>query len=547
MPFRIMLVGTKNDPLWYRGEGGSILEFEDGAAAQARVKEIAAAGSDQKWRVKRVVDTRWKSREQRKFDDGTYEYVPWEGSSWWGAVRHIHGHHYPHVSRSMPGMVAYTESPDKGMDNKQTQIKPGRYLEKYFAEILKVYGLSIKSLATQYEKDYRPRKVHFATTEDEVQRVYEKGPHSCMSDRPHRVKHGWGWPVPGAWPNGVHACRAYITDEDGLQVAYLTSSDEPGGRIEARALVWPKKKTHSRCYGAEAALRKELGLLGYTPEAPIGARIQRLPVDVHGTMLFITPYIDIGQQAGAGATAVKDKKTYLEIVLAEPGTYPANATSGLCGSKLDRNMRPITHNVVHCQMCNDHTDDVGPFYQIYMSSAGSDFQMWCEACLMRDGTDLAGTPRGAYQCHQDGRYYSRAAFPPVKMDDGSIWSPRAFRAHGFTCKATGKNYPAQEAVRMFNGDKWHLRHFRANGFTCWWSGEHYPNAMKMIMAEGKAMAQAIFISQGFTCEGCSRNWLKSNRSRVRGLCMECANNELRMDARLAAYKVPNTNEEYRCD
>jgi hypothetical protein len=544
MAYRIMLVGTSDDPVYASSPEGLWYEYETGAEAQEQAKALALTGDGRKWRVKRVVDTRWKSREENKFRDGTYEYLPWEGSSWWDACRSIHRHHFPHVSRSAPGMIAYTESEEKGMDNKQTQIKPGRYLEKYLSAEIKLFGVNIKRLVTEFERDYNPHPVFFASTEDDIQWVYETGPESCMSNAEHRSRHGWGWPSPGRWPLDTHACRTYANGD--LQIAYLTQNDDPKGEVIARALVWPEKKTYSRCYGAESSLRKELEALGYFPSAPIGAKIQRKQVDVNGQKLFLTPYIDIGHQSGAGATAVKDRKTYLEIVIAEPGSHLANATSGLCGGRLDRNMRPQAHTIEHCQMCNVHYEEVDGLYQVFTSSAAGDFQMWCVDCIETEDEDDDDHALGAYVCGYDGRYYSKRYHPAVIMASGQMWSQRAFRGHGFKCAATKQNYHIDERIKMFDGANWCRDHFRVNGFTDYWTGDHYPREMAVHTGEGKVLATAVAHLHAFTCEGCSKVWLKASKQKPLGLCPRCNENEYRMANRLRGFTVPHM-EEYHCD
>lgn len=541
MPYRVVLAGSSDSPIyWINPHTGAPYEFETGEEAQTLAKQIGRESS-QKWRVKRVLDTKWKTRERMKFENGTYDHMPWEGTSWWEDAKSITRHHYPHPSRSEPGMIAYTESDEKGMDNKQTQIKPGRYLEKYLNNVIVArWGMSIKALATEFEKTYKPRVVHFAVTEDEIQNVYERGPSSCMSSVEHRRKYGWGYPVPGKWPLDMHACRVYAGD---LQVAYITHSDNPTGRIEGRSLVWPAKKTFSRPYGAEAQMRQALTLAGWMPSPPVGAKLQRHPVEANGMKLFVCPYIDIGQQSGQGALCVKDMKTHLEIVVAAPGTYSSNTTSGVCGGKLDRNMRPQHHNVENCALCEEHTDECGELAQVHFSGAQGDYRMWCQNCMEQSGT-RNGNPLGAYACDHDGRWYERHRHPGVKMHDGQTWSTRAFRQNGFTCDATNKNYSNGNKIRLFNGTKWCASHFRANGFTCYYTGDHYPNEYKVMLGSGHPVCQTAAEKQTFECEGCTRRFMLSMKYKPRGLCPHCTEREHNGESRIRGHRPTTANEEY---
>jgi hypothetical protein len=538
-----MLAGSKSDPVFAIDPAtGDYYEYETGAEAQERAKAMAAAGDGQKWRVKRITDTRWKSREARKFEDGTYHHLPWIHRSWWDACRGVHMHHFPHVSRKEPGMIAYTESADKGMDNIQTQIKPGRYLEKYFADTLKYYGENIKRLAQEYERDHKPRKVHFAATPDDIQWVYETGPDSCMSSQRYREAHGYGYPTPGRWPNDTHACRMYAAGD--LQVAYITDDDEPKGQVFARALVWPEKMTHSRCYGRnEMVMRENLLRLGYKAGAPHGAKLVRMPVE--DTKLFVVPYVDIGQATGEGSMAVLDKKDHLILTPYVQGSYPANNTSGLCGMRLGRDLRPLMSSVTECQVCDTHTDDCGDLVPVYRNSSGGDYSMWCQMCLEAEGFDDEDNAAGAFECHYDGRWYSRRHVRQHKMFDGAIWSDRAFRANGFTCAATNVKYPVHHRVRMYDGALWCISHFEQNGFTCSWSGDHYPNNMKIQLVRDRAMSAQAFAIHGFTCAYCGQNESRANMSG--GVkCVVCFNADSNIAYRLRGYRVStqHMNEEY---
>ena len=69
----------------------------------------------------------WQCREVGRFDDGTYQRVPW-------AADDAYPEHYVHVSVDAPGMIAYTASAEHGHLDRQTRTKPGRYLERFYPE-----------------------------------------------------------------------------------------------------------------------------------------------------------------------------------------------------------------------------------------------------------------------------------------------------------------------------------------------------------------------------------------------------------------------------
>jgi hypothetical protein len=78
----------------------------------------------------------WKARErQRLFITREYPKVPWHGRIGTPG-RRIIDNHFVHVSTHDPRMIAYTETADKGRRDIQTRVKPGKYLKRYFGDML---------------------------------------------------------------------------------------------------------------------------------------------------------------------------------------------------------------------------------------------------------------------------------------------------------------------------------------------------------------------------------------------------------------------------
>lgn len=431
-------------------------EFDTGDEAQRFSKQLAE-DTGRKYRVKKVLNTEWRKREQRKFDEGVYEFLPWYCDDWWNDPNALATHQYqfPHPSRKQPGMIAYIESEEKGMDNIVTRIKPGKYLEQ-FRSILKVYGRDLQKTAARFTVIYEPRKLLIAETEDDIQWVYENGPPSCMSTAAYRAEHSWGYGGRGKWPLDMHACRVYAGPD--LKVAYIVADEEnPRKRkgVLARAVIWPEKKTHSRVYGEELAMNKCLEQNGYTFSPPIGAKIQRHVVDkIH----FVCPYIDGGAGSGQGAMAVLDKKDHLEIVqFRTPFSHLANCTSGATGHVCDASGRETQPRA--CARCGDGlvTDAVQVF------TSGTDYHFWCGTC--RDGVTR--------RCAFDGRFYHTDYMDFVEMYNGDMWSQRAFNSRGFTCQATGARYPREMAIKMGSGELWNSEYASKHGERCGHSGAWY--------------------------------------------------------------------------
>lgn len=465
-------------------------QYEDGAAAQAAAKALSRQ-LDRKFRVKRVLDNKWKIREQAKFDSGSYQHLPWHREEWWNtdmAIR-VWRNHYPHISKKEPGMVAYTESDEKGMDNKRTWIKPGRYLEKHFGEITRYFGVDVKHLVRQFEDLTKEWVVHFATTEEEIEYVYRHGPDSCMSSDEYRFRHGWGYPEKGKWPNDYHACRVYAAGD--LQVAYIKDKEKDEKfKVVARALVWPDKKTHSRCYGNEPVLKNELRKRGYSFAAPLGARLLRKP---HGR-LFIVPYVDQGDRSGAGALAIKDMKDHLKLVVSAANTYACNTTSGLSGKKMMGD-GSYDDGAGTCAVCErDEVDTL----RVYTGAAGGDYMHICDECR----------PEHSFICEGDGRHYHSQYVERIVMASGAIWSAHVFRSNGFICAYDGKRYSRAHrvGVQTKDGTK-HVYHdnLLLYAFQCAYTGDWYRNDDAVQMKHGGKWSKRAFAHAGFKCKTCEDN------------------------------------------
>lgn len=428
-------------------------EFETGDQAQ-RFSKALAEDTGRKYRVKKVLNTEWRKREQRKFDEGDYDYLPWYSDDWWNdpSARVIHQYQFPHPSRKQPGMIAYIESEEKGMDNIVTRIKPGKYLEQ-FRSILKVYGRDLQKTAARFTVIYEPRKLLIAETEDDIQWVYENGPPSCMSTKAYRAEHSWGYGGRGKWPLDIHACRMYAGPD--LKVAYIVADEENPRKtrgVLGRAVIWPERKTHSRVYGEELAMNKCLEQHGYSFNPPIGARIQRVVVDkIH----YVCPYLDGGAGSGQGALGVLDKGDHLEIVpFRTPMSHCANSTSGATGHACGPDGREAQPRA--CQHCGQ-----GPLIDVVqVFTSGTDYLFWCGTCR----TDRA------VQCGYDSRWYDTNYMEFVEMYNGQRWSQRAFNSRGFTCQATQKKYPREMMIKLEDGTLWSTDYASKHGERCGYSG-----------------------------------------------------------------------------
>lgn len=425
-------------PYKYRG---AVMVYNDGATAQAIARNLSE-NTGTKWQPRpiRETGTNWRGRELDRFCDGVYTKLPWAGEEWFKDRDRLLGH-FAHASTDKSGMMAFTASDAHGQADRQTRIKPGPYLTKFYAEqIAQYYGQPIKQiqeLARQYSGLYEGHVLRFAKSPDDIESVYLNGPTSCMS---HKVDH---------YHSEIHPARVYGAGD--LAVAYLGSLD----CAVARALCWPRKKVHGRIYGDIARLEAALQQAGYksNPNGLAGAKLERIP---HKTKYFVLPYLDnalqardmgeylclalpnddaakiLGQQqrgiSGEGSQCVGCHEQFLQ------GDLNSDGDCEDCAANEES-------NDWRCANCGDgHSENVDAYEVLWPINRAENpvcyhAQSWCENCLEND----------SFRCDGDGRNYATRA-RSVEMANGETWSERYFLDHGFTCADTGENRPNEEAI-----------------------------------------------------------------------------------------------------
>jgi hypothetical protein len=290
----------------------------------------------------------WRGRERGRFNDGTYAHVPWQSQD-------EQPDHYAHVSIVDPGYVAYTKDDEHGISDRQTRVRPGRYLEQFYSHVdLETRQQWIASCSA----DALALKI--ATTADEIRKVYENGPNSCMGGH----RDGCDTPKFSSWTH--HPAEVYAGPD--LAVAYIGTLD----RVSARAVVWPEEKTYSRTYGSTRVLEQVLERAGYSRGDLTGASIRKI---THSNGQYLMPYID-----GIHGASVDGRFIVLD------GDGPI-ATQETCGYASDARSR--------CEDCGEMYDpDDDDATADYCASCMED-RSTCESCgdCVRndDTTYLEGT------------------------------------------------------------------------------------------------------------------------------------------------------------
>lgn len=176
----------------------------------------------------------WKDREQERLNDGLYKPVVWTGQDWF--EKNQNQDHFLHVSLKDPTRIAFTKCERDGARDIQTAMKPGKYLAAHFKMLTPE---QVRTHAMQHSTTFETTELKFATTPEDIQRVYEPSlGSSCFSG----------------------TTKANLYGSGDFAVAYI----ETDGKIKARVVCAPSRKIHARIYGDETRLNKLLQDSGYS-------------------------------------------------------------------------------------------------------------------------------------------------------------------------------------------------------------------------------------------------------------------------------------------
>jgi hypothetical protein len=375
-------------------------------------------------------DAAWKAREASRFEDGTYTKLPWADAPWF-KEEHERRNHFAHVSTTDQGMIAYTPTDSYGREGRKTRISPGKYLTQYFYSnlyceprqetgALNVHGNKVTCDALSwYARNFSltygtAETLKFATTPDEIVSVYINGPDSCMS------KGMDDFNCDG------HPCRIYGAGD--LALAY---TQETGGRITARALVWPDKKLVGRIYGDDMTLQMLLEEQGYAKsnwDALVGAKMLKIRARNN---TYVMPYIDSHDN---GCFHVSDCGEYLIIGEGDDEMFDASNTNGLSGEQRSRGYDYI------CDHCNEGTDDPVPVYVLNRRHREVE-HLWCEGCA--DGN--------TYICESNHQTYADSV-PAITTAGGDTIATHNTVDDYFQCSVDGEYYHNDESAGSYEDE-----------------------------------------------------------------------------------------------
>lgn len=408
-------------------------------AFQLRIDRNGAA-IHAKYEVVVSEDDAWKLREGMRFMTNKYRELPDEWTTWdlfSGSVLDPMSdkYNFAHISVENDGMISFTENSKKGNADIQKRMKPGKFLKEFFGERMNAYygenkaNAKIAEMAAQFGNHVKTEELLFAKTPEEIEWVYTHGPSSCMSHER------------GDYDTRDDMHPVGIFGAGDLEVAYI----KRGGRVTARALVWPEKKIWTRIYGDHTRIEGLLKAQGYKAGGTFcldGAKMLLKRNDRRWNGGFVAPYVD-GQawaRIDGDNLVIDHNKGYIHL-LNTCGTAEPGATCKEC-SKMWRSME----------------------MQTWRAAPGEREKMTCSPCW----------EKGTWMCKLLGERHGNG-YKKMVMANGDIWSEQAFKLYGFTCGYDKQNYPNdpsrwdrrsntyEQRVAMWDGSYWLLKNFNEHG------------------------------------------------------------------------------------
>lgn len=416
----------------------------------------------------------WQEREAAKFEQGMYTTPCWRDEKWWTDPGH-----FAHVSLDDPTMIAFTENEHKGAKDIQLRMKPGKYLARFFGTVLTPKQIAF--FAEWFVKGEKPQgtglgPIQFASTPEQIEDVYKRGPYSCM--------------------RGDAEVRVYGAGD--LSVAYV--EDATTNKVISRALCWPAKQVFGRVYPtlssagywqhdfetAEEALAvyedlfhrlRDMGWASYNEGGTLaGARLLRETDDGE---YIIGPYVD-------GYNNVHEDPTGDEryLILGDQtdesreqhgyvSHHSAQNTTGYFGNEPDEDPE-YDDDSWSCQRCEDNQDGDDSTYDVYdgwnpLLGANGE-ESWCRYC--------ARSSDRAFYCEATDTYYDPRATSDVNVTtnsdgDTQIWVGGYADEHAFESDFSSDWFAKTLRVTLHDDTEWSISEFEEYGFTCTYDGKNY--------------------------------------------------------------------------
>jgi hypothetical protein len=425
----------------------------------------------------------WKEREKAMFTTGVYQEPVWAQEEFWRAWGSYFREHFTHVSLMDPQSIAFTEDATKGEADRQTHMRPGKYLQKFLGagpdgriehgplagHEAKVTKQKIAFYAAWHRAGARPPNddvLEFTDDPDMMVELYENGPDSCMMG-----KH---------WAKESHPVRVYAGG--GLKLAYMMSAC--GTKVVGRSLCWPDKAVFGRVYPTPngptdrerydelMARLKGLGWTSVDEDNSVfeGALLSQLS-DRYGN--FIMPYLD---HSYGVEEVYREGKTWWRM------THDTHHQENTDGTYLDGEDR-IDWT---CDCCDEGFTEDTESCTVYTSWRAN-----------RDGGRRGGWPAGERQwceyCRDQNTFYCEGSDEYYQDSCDSIevgyttYNRQWFLANdGWQCSHSEEYFFRidDKPVTLATGELVHPDNLEDAAFQCLWDGQWWPKDYESEVVPG---------------------------------------------------------------
>lgn len=236
--------------------------------------------------------------------------------------------------------------------------------------------------------NYTAATLHLASNQEDITRVYQKGPSSCMRAA--------GMPK---------ICGRVYGGSPDIEVAYITVSDKPDNtQVTGRAVVWNApdgNKYYCRIYGDRRRLEASLVRSGYVlkDEDWLGVRLPIIPDEDEGDHSWLMPYLDFARRVDLADGWFVSSRSGVHADSTEGFIHAIIQESALIRSE------PDFHECTNCGA------DFPPDDLTWYAPLGEEI---CPDCVPRnwEGDPIPPDEYSRYECLDDGVFYlSDEVFP----------------------------------------------------------------------------------------------------------------------------------------
>ena len=294
-----------------------------------------------------VADMIWKNRELDRFASGEYARIV-------GSTLNFQYDHFIHWSKKSPGKIAFTQSIQHGRDDRQTVIKLGKYIARYFPDIAPHV---VRDIVAQLQGALIAEDLQFLTSAGDIYHAYEDiNGGSCM-----RVGHR-------SLESDTHPSQCYA-DQQGVAIAHIQGV--------GRGVVNVEQKTYFKIYGDNEKFMAILESVGYSKNDKGLEGLTLGYIEENGQIIL--PYLDGTQNVELCRSG--DNSHYWRVGGALPADNGTAQHDTACGVNGFSERSDDEHTM--CHSCDGRVSHDDTFYV-----ESEDIRI-CESCLNGDDYERA--------------------------------------------------------------------------------------------------------------------------------------------------------------